>query len=528
MKPFLKKSQLATAALATVLVLCPGTAASLGGATDLADDSSNVPTAGERVLLCENILKDALDVYMPTAMRLTPEMGYPRSISSGHEWWLSYDSSWTSGFFAGILWQLYDRFGNERMRDQAERWTVGLENQALASTHDVGFIINSSFGRGYRATGEEHYRDVVLVAAQTLAGRFDTRVGAIKSWDSTASLSYPVLIDAMMNIELLFWAAENGGDPSLADIAREHAETTARDFVRDDGTTFQLVDYEPTTGEMTWCGTVQGMSDVSTWSRGQAWALYGFTVAFRETGHPLFLETACRTADAFISRMPEDVIPCWDFDAEVFADEPRDASAAAVAASGLWELASMTRVAGEAERYRTASLALTERLSRGDYSALEAGLPALLLHSTGNRPVAREVDVPLIYADYYFIEALTRQLSSPAPAVDQINDEESGVDAGDVTHDGPPAWLRGFPNPFHGLTRIAYCVPTPGGRTTVRVYSASGRLVRTIADTDLGPGEYTSEWDGRDDRGAPVAAGVHFCRVEAAGRAANLKLLFLP
>ncbi|MFB0515942.1 MAG: glucuronyl hydrolase [Candidatus Neomarinimicrobiota bacterium] len=358
----------------------------------------------------DELLGTASAIYLPLSQTLSPEQGYPRSIVNGLDWHLTPPEQWTSGFFPGILWQLYQYTGNPSFSVQARRWTEGLETQQTAPTHDVGFMINNSFGHGYRVGGIERYKTVVLDAAQHLASRFNARVGAIRSWDG-GSFTYPVIIDNMMNLELLFWAARNSADSSLAELAQTHALTTIRDHVRANGSTFHVVDYQPETGEVIWRGTHQGWADSSTWARGQAWGLYGFTVAYRETREPVFLETACRLADRFLERLPEDGIPYWDFDAPHEPEEPKDASAAAIAASGLWTLATLVDQAVLKRHYRAASKRLVESLSSSWYSAVASGLPALLLHSTGDRPHNIEVNVPMIYADYYFIEALMKQAS---------------------------------------------------------------------------------------------------------------------
>jgi unsaturated chondroitin disaccharide hydrolase len=357
------------------------------------------------------LLKKASAIYLDVARTLSPDQGYPRRIEEGNEWKTTPPSGWTSGFFPGILWMLYEYTEDEALLVQAKRWTEGLEFQKTASTHDVGFMIFNSFGRGYRATGSEKCKTVTLEAAEHLASRFNPRVGAIRSWDWDR-FTYPVIVDNMMNLELLFWAARTKGDRSLAEIARTHAMTTIRDHVREDGSTYHVVDYRPETGEILSRVTVQGFSDDSMWARGQAWGLYGFTVVYRETKEPVFLETARRLADRFLGRLPEDGIPYWDFDAPQESSEPKDASAAAIAASGLWELASLADDADSRDRYRAASKSLIRNLSSPRYSAPGAGLPAMLLHSTGSKPGDSEVDIPIIYADYYFIEALLRQVES--------------------------------------------------------------------------------------------------------------------
>lgn len=357
------------------------------------------------------LLNIASSIYLTLSQNLSPTDGYPRSIDNGQSWETTNASGWTSGFFPGILWQLYKYTEDESFLQEAQKWTQGLEGEKTGSDHDVGFKINNSFGHGYRIAGIEKYKEVTLQAAAHLASRFDERVGATRSWD-WGDFKFPVIIDNMMNLELLFWAAKNGGDPELAEIAKTHAMTTIRDLIREDGSTFHVVDYNPETGEVIKQGTFQGLNDNSMWARGQAWAIYGFTVAYRETAEPIFLETAIRVADRFLEELPDDGIPYWDFDVPQIPEEQKDASAAAVAASGLWELAYLVEEESQTIRYREASKNLVKNLASDYYLAFNSDLPAMLLHSTGHKPGNSEIDVPIIYGDYYFIEALIRQIST--------------------------------------------------------------------------------------------------------------------
>ncbi|MBD3368696.1 MAG: hypothetical protein GF405_11085 [Candidatus Eisenbacteria bacterium] len=467
---------------------------------------SSVDIGGGQSGSAQDVFSRAEAIYGPLSEMLDPTEGYPRSITNGSSWMRSSAESWTSGFFSGVLWRLHERTGDHALRTQAERWMNGLAGLTTLPSHDVGFILYSSFGHGYRITGDPSYRDVLLDAADHLATRYDPEVRAIRSWGPMRHLVYPVAIDGMMNIEILFWAAENGGDPGLAGIAWEHARTTMRDHVRGDGTTFHVVDYDPTTGAKLWKGTVQGLADSSTWSRGQAWALYGFTVATRYTNDIAFLWTAEKTADAFLDRLPSGWIPCWDFDAEGIPGEPRDASAAAVAASGLWELASLTDDPERRSRYRAASYAIVERLSGGYYSAEGVGMPALLLHSTGHRPHDAEVDVPIIYAEYYFLEALARQ----RPLAGRMRRGGRGEKDGPVQ-----IALHASPNPSRGRVRLV-CGGPGAGTAELTVYDVAGRLVRRLPLPGGGDDEgHVVIWDGTGEDGRRVASGVYVVRARA-------------
>jgi hypothetical protein len=234
---------------------------------------------------------------------------------------------------------MYEGTGDTHWREWAEAWTAGLADEKNdTSTHDVGFKIFSSFGHGYRLTGNAAYREVILQAARTLATRFNPTVGCIRSWDRNR---FPVIIDNMMNLELLFWASKNGGDSAWYDMAVSHALQTMKNHVREDGSTYHLVDYDPDTGAIINKFTVQGYDKESTWARGQAWGMYGFTMAYRETGDVRFLNTAQLIADYFIDNLPEDRVPYWDFEAPNIPHEEKDSSAAAIAASGLLELSTL-------------------------------------------------------------------------------------------------------------------------------------------------------------------------------------------
>jgi hypothetical protein len=265
-----------------------------------------------------------------------------------------------------------------------------------------------SFGNGLRLAGTEAYRPILLQAASSLASRFNPKVGSLKSWESRPKWDFPVIIDNMMNLELLFWGAKNGGPPSLREIATTHALTTIANHFRPDGSTYHVVDYDTATGKVRARNTHQGYADESVWARGQAWALYGFTMTFRETGDARFLAAAQRAADWFIGHLPSDGVPYWDFKAPGIPDEPRDAAAGAIAASGLLELALMTPEREKGDTYRRAAERTLASLCSPAYLAREGQEPSILRHATGHRPGGSEVDVPLIYADYYFLEAILR------------------------------------------------------------------------------------------------------------------------
>ena len=324
-------------------------------------------------------------------------------------------TDWRSGFFPGSIWYLYELSGDPKLLPVAQKYTQALkEAQYLTWHHDIGFIINNSYGNGYRLTGDTTYRSVILQAAKSLQTRFRPVAGIIQSWDTKfgwqaeRGWDCPVIIDNMMNLELLLSMSKAYADDSLQNIACTHANTTIQHHFRDDYSTYHLVDYDPETGAVRGKQTVQGFSDDSSWSRGQAWALYSYTMMFRLTGYQNYLLQAGHIADMLLRRLPADGIPYWDFDAPALASTPRDASAAAIMASALVELSGFVPAA-EGERYMAFAEKQIRTLASPEYTA-PAGENGGFIprHSTGAYPFSSEVDVPLTYADYYYLEALTR------------------------------------------------------------------------------------------------------------------------
>jgi hypothetical protein len=345
---------------------------------------------------------------------LDPAKGYPRmTVGRDGAWTQEPVTQWTSGFFPGTLWYMYEVTHDPIWRARAERWTAGVESaKTRTSTHDLGFLVMDSFGQGYRLTGNPHYLDVILTASRSLVTRYNPAVGAIKSWDlekatdRRSTWRFPVIVDNMMNLEMLYWASQQpGGDPKWKEIATRHAETSLKAHVRDDASTAHVALFDPQSGAFLARVTWQGYADTSAWARGQAWAIYGFTTSYRETRKPEFLAGAQRTADWFIAHLPEDKVPYWDFRAPSFPTE-RDVSAGAVATSALFELATLT--AGDrGARYRATAEQMLASLAR-NYTTEGTRNAAILAHSVGGKPFNSEVDVGITYADYYFVEALVR------------------------------------------------------------------------------------------------------------------------
>ena len=333
---------------------------------------------------------------------------YPRFTGSDGKWLAVPIQDWTSGFFPGCLWYAFEESGDPSLRAAAIRWTEGLESiQYLKSHHDIGFMIFSSYGNGYRITRNKQYQDVILQAARSLMTRYNPTVGCIKSWDNRR-WPYPVIIDNMMNLELLFWASQNGGTKTMYDAALSHAVKTMQNHFRPDYSTYHVVSYDTITGRVLTRGTSQGYADSSCWARGQAWSIYGFTMAYRYTRDPRFLQTAQHAADYFLGHLPADYVPYWDFQAPGIPNEPRDVSAAAIASSALFELSQYGGETHLKNKYREAAEKMLGSLCSEPYLAEGTTSHAILNHSVGSKPAKSEVDVSLIYADYYFLEAMHR------------------------------------------------------------------------------------------------------------------------
>jgi unsaturated chondroitin disaccharide hydrolase len=348
-----------------------------------------------------------------TAAQLSDPSRMPRSIDNGQRVWKTVPTrDWTSGFWPGILWYVagYTRDPVwKRKADSASRalWPLAYSR---GFDHDLGFQLYCSLGNGYRLTGDTAYKRVLLAGADSLATLFNPKVGTLLSWPpQVAKMGWPhnTIIDNMMNLELLFWAARNSDGRRLYDIAVRHAETTMHNHFRPDYSAYHVVVYDTVTGKKIKGVTHQGYSDSSMWARGQTWAIYGFTMCYRETHKEEFLDFAEKVADVYLRRLPADRIPYWDFDDPGIERAPRDASAAAIAASALLELSGYVKEKEKAVYYRDQAVSMLAALSSGDYQARDVN-PAFLLHATGHKRAGTEVDASIIYGDYYYIEALLR------------------------------------------------------------------------------------------------------------------------
>ncbi len=335
----------------------------------------------------------------------------PRNIQPDGSLRLVASRDWCSGFFGGELWYMYEYTGDDFWKQKAIEFTAPVEREKTnGGTHDMGFKVYCSFGNGYRLTGDSTYRDIMLEAARTLTTRYKDKVGAIRSWDHNRDKwQCPVIIDNMMNLELLFWAAKESGDSTFRDIAVNHALTTLKNHFREDNSSYHVVDYDTITGEVLHKHTHQGYAHESAWSRGQAWGLYGYTMCYRETGRKEFLEQAKNISDFIFNSptLPEDLVPYWDYDAPGIPDEPRDVSAAAVTACALYELSMYDKENAALHKQRADKI--LDSITRNYRAKLGGDRGFLTLHSVGSGNSNSEVDVPIIYADYYFLEALLKK-----------------------------------------------------------------------------------------------------------------------
>lgn len=356
---------------------------------------------------CENQVKKSLEVLNDTTKM-------PRNILSDkdeHAWNCTSIYDWTSGFWPGILWYVYEFSGDPEIKKQAERFSSALYPvlNRKPDNHDLGFMMYCSLGNAYRLTQKDEYKKKLLQAADSLATLYDERVGTIHSWPGMRQQQgwpHNTIIDNMMNLELLFWASKNGGSKYLYDMAYRHAQVTGENQFRKDYSTCHVVIYDTLSGKRLAQVTHQGYANTSMWARGQAWAIYGFTMCYRETGNKNFLKVAQNAADIYLRRLPSDGVPYWDFDAPNIPNEPKDASAAAVVASGLLELSSYLSNQEEKVKYFNAAVKMLRTLSSSYQSRTVNN--AFLLHSTGHKPNGSEIDASIIYADYYYLEALMR------------------------------------------------------------------------------------------------------------------------
>lgn len=370
----------------------------------LTNDSANVGLCTTALSAAEIQLDDFRKTY-------TDPTKIPRSFEH-NKTSLVDPSNWTSGFIAGNFWYMYEFTKDESWKNTALRWTAELEDQKNnTGTHDLGFMMYNSFGNGLRLANIPNYESILVKTADSLLSRYSATVGATRSWDMEG-WSFPVIIDNMMNLELLYFASQATNNSKYADAATTHAETTMKNHFREDYSSYHVVDYDPKNGEVLHKQTHQGIADDSAWARGQAWGLYGYAMVYRFTQDKKFLTLAQNIADFYLNHpnLPKDKVPYFDFDVPGYPDieNYRDSSAASVAASGLLELASYVSEP-QASTYKSAALAMLASLASAEYSAKkDENGHFLLKHGTGRWQANHEVDAAINYGDYYYLEALNR------------------------------------------------------------------------------------------------------------------------
>jgi len=352
---------------------------------------------------------DVLVKNVDSARLVKPNLVSPRTVEKG-QFKMVPSRDWTSGFFPAELWYFYEYTKDKKWLDLAKKYTADIKKEQYnRGTHDLGFMIYCPFGNGYRLTKDTTYKGVIIQAAKSLSTRFNKTAGVLKSWDHNGDKwKYPVIIDNMMNLELLFEATKMTGDSSFYKIAVSHADNTIKNHFRPDFSSYHVVDYDTLkAGNILQKITAQGYANESAWARGQAWALYGYTLCFRETKNDKYLSQADGIAGFILNNeiTPADGIPYWDYNDPDIPNVSRDASAAAITASALYELA---KYSVKGKKYKASADKILSSLNTKYTSKFGNNYGFILEHSTGHLPAKSEIDVPINYADYYYLEALLR------------------------------------------------------------------------------------------------------------------------
>jgi len=314
---------------------------------------------------------------------------------------------WTAGFWPGLLWQVYRETNDENLKKTAQLCEEQLDvllTDADMVDHDIGFMWTLTSGASYKLLGDEQSKRRALLAANLLAARFNVQGNYIRAWNGT--IAGWAIIDCMMNLPLLYWASRETGDPRFKHIAIKHADTVLEHFIRPDGSVNHIVVFDPETGEKVEVKGGQGYAPESAWSRGTAWAIYGLSLSYHYTGHERYLNAAKQVAHFFIANLPADHVPHWDFRLPSDVPAYRDSSAGACAACGLLLLSEQVSE-HEAAFYQGAGERILHSLYT-NYGAWDSEEEGLILHGTSHFPEQRNIDVPLIYGDYYFAEGIAR------------------------------------------------------------------------------------------------------------------------
>lgn len=395
--------------IASVLICCIALAMS-GNQLYAQEDLSWLKNAKKSIV---HQLKKASETYKPG---MNPRSVYPNGSVR-----LAPQEDWTTGFFPGSLWYGYEISGDKQIASSARRFTLGMDSlKVLTHTHDLGFMIYCSYGNAYRITKDKAYLPTLEQGAANLYKRYNKTVGAIKSWDF-GDWEFPVIIDNMMNLDFLYWAGKTFKKPEYESASTQHAMTTLKNHFRADNSSYHVISYDTLSGRAIQKQTHQGVTHESAWARGQAWGLYGYTMAYKETNNKVFLNHAIAIAK-FIMEHPKvdtDKIPYWDYDVHNVGERaPKDASAAAVIASALIDLSKFTNN----KTYFNYAEDILKSLSSSAYLAKEDTNGYFILkHSVGAFLFNSEIDTPLNYADYYYLEALLRYAASKNIDLKKLN-----------------------------------------------------------------------------------------------------------
>ena len=402
-------------------------------APETEDSATTVPESSESeteftgMILPDDVLENALEFSKQQLLytaSIYPYDKFPHSTYTNGDWnpktdvGLEFEQEWIEGFFPGCMWYMYELTGEEEWREKAEGWTANVEwHKNNTSTADIGFRLVCCFGIGYRLLQDEAYKDVLIKGASSLATRYNYYVHAVRNgdwyrWPEDRSLpaAFTLFNDDIMNVELMFMAGQFNHSVYTT-MALNHCLTTYNDIVREDGGSYHLAEYNASSGEVLWLHTYQGQGDDTTWSRGQAWLIYGFTMAYRYTRDPRMLEYAKKVSEYWIENIPEDYVPYWDFQADGIPDAEKDSSAAAVTASAFLELSTYCTDQSEKDKYYEIAVRTLHSLSSPAYLAQGTDCKAILLHGVGYHPADIEIDVGLIFGDYYYLEALVRYVN---------------------------------------------------------------------------------------------------------------------
>ena len=373
---------------------------SYGGTQSPIKDSLNL----EKI---NNVLDHCHKQYL-YFLNKVPDNSIPRTFENG-QLKTTPPNGWVSGFYPGSLIYLFENSHDNILWKEAKEKLKLIKNEQFNThTHDLGFMMYCSYGNAIKVKENKDFDSVLMNSAKSLASRYNDTVKSIRSWDSDSA--FKVIIDNMMNLELLFWATHHSGDSTYYNIAVNHANTTLKNHFRKDNSSYHVVEYDPDTGKILSKHTNQGLVDSSAWARGQAWGLYGFTLMYRETREEKYLDRAKAIADFIMNNpnLPEDNIPYWDFDVQQQKNKIRDASAASIISSALIELSKYAGISAS-KVYMSFVRKTINSLTQPEYLAkIGENGGFILKHSVGNIPADSEIDVPLAYADYYFIEALLR------------------------------------------------------------------------------------------------------------------------